>query len=113
MAKIDAAIERLFKESGLELVFESGSGAQVRTRDGVKPLIKQPLTVSQIVGVFQEIVPTDLRGGFPNEGVTSFPYASPSGPVTIRFDKEEDSVRAVLAPYGATIDDPLAPSPEE
>jgi len=99
MARLDTAIDKLFKESGMELVMETGSGAFVRTQQGISPVIKQPLTTPQIIGAFAEIVPAELRGNFPASGLTSFPYSSPSGAVMVRFDKTGNNVKAQVTPH--------------
>jgi twitching motility protein PilT len=100
MARLDAVIEKLLKQAGLELVIETGAGAVIRTATGTLPVLQQKLTASQVVGAVAEILPADLRQGFPEEGTTTFPYASPAGPVSVRVDKTGDRVRAVVTPYG-------------
>ena len=101
MARLDPAIEKLFKQPGAELLFETGSGITLRAQGGaLTPLVKQTLTTQQLVGALTEIVPSDLRAGFPAEGVTTFPYLSPSGAVQVRMESEGGHVRAVMTAWG-------------
>ncbi|HLL53175.1 MAG TPA: type IV pilus twitching motility protein PilT [Myxococcaceae bacterium] len=99
MPRLDPVIDKLFKEAGTELVIETGSGAFVRTQIGLSAVIKQPLSTPQIIGAFSEIVPDDMRSGFPGPGITNFPYASPAGPVMIRFENGGKSVKVQVTPY--------------
>ena len=101
MARIDAYIQQLFSRAGLELVFETGQGAYVRTPSGAVPVLKQALLAPQIVGAFEEIVPDDAKATYPAEGVTTFPYASPSGHVTVSLEKRGGLVRALVTPGDA------------
>jgi twitching motility protein PilT len=96
MARIDNAIDRLFRESGAEMLFESGAGIRLRTAQGFTPVVKQPLTTQQIIGAFAEIVPAELKADFPTEGQTEFSYVAPAGAVNIRFEKMNGVVRAVV-----------------
>ncbi|HTN53721.1 MAG TPA: type IV pilus twitching motility protein PilT [Anaeromyxobacter sp.] len=98
MPRIDAFIDRLFAETAQELRLESGSGAVLATARGPVPLLRQPLTAAQIVGAFAEVVPADLRPGFPRPGVTAFPYLAPAGQVEMRIDVSEGGVRAMVSP---------------
>ncbi len=102
MARIDSVIERLFRESAIEMLFESGSGIRVRTAQGFSPVVKQPLTTQQVIGAFSEIVPADLKPEFPVEGTTEFAYAAPAGAVNIRFEKTNGIVRAVVTRGGGS-----------
>src|SRR5499427_4750605 len=106
MARIDNAIDRLFRESGAEMLFESGAGIRLRTAQGFTPVVKQPLTTQQIIGAFAEIVPAELKADFPTEGQTEFTYVAPAGAVNIRFEKMNGVVRAVVTREGPS-------SPEE
>src|SRR5262252_2643411 len=106
MARIDNAIDRLFRESGAEMLFESGAGIRLRTAQGFTPVVKQPLTTQQIIGAFAEIVPDELKADFPTEGHTEFTYVAPAGAVNVRFEKMNGVVRAVVTQEGPS-------SPEE
>jgi len=98
MARLDAFIERLAAASGSELVFQTSEGALLSSPEGPRKLVRQPLSTSQIVGAFAEIVPVDLQAGFPRLGATVFPYLAPSGPVEVRFEASSEAVRAVIRP---------------
>lgn len=98
MARIDSVIERLFRDSAIEMLFETGAGIRVRTGHGFTPVVKQALTTQQIIGAFAEIVPVDRKSDFPPEGSTEFDYIAPAGAVTIRFERSADVVRAVVTP---------------
>src|SRR6266540_2312844 len=86
MPRLDPFIDRLFSESARELTLESGAGAVLAAARGAVPLIRQSLTLQQVVSAVGEIVPDDLRAGFPRAGLTVFPYAAPSGAVEVRLD---------------------------
>jgi twitching motility protein PilT len=101
MARIDSVIERLFRVSAIEMLFETGAGIRVRTGQGFTPVVKQALTTQQIIGAFAEIVPVEQKSDFPTEGATEFDYIAPSGAVTIRFERSNDVVRAVVTPEAA------------
>src|SRR5215472_1046975 len=97
MAKIDSIIEKLFRESASEMLFASGAGVRISGAQGVVEVVKQPLSTSQIIAAFAEIVPEDLRPLFPTEGATEFPYAAVGGLVNVRFEKTNGAVRAVVS----------------
>jgi twitching motility protein PilT len=103
MARIDSVIERLFRDSAIEMLFETGAGIRVRTGHGFTPVVKQALTSQQIIGAFAEIVPVDQKADFPPEGATEFDYIAPAGAVTIRFERTNDVVRAVVTPEVARV----------
>jgi twitching motility protein PilT len=96
MARLDAFIEKLAAAEGAELVFQTSEGALLAAPEGPRRLVRQPLSTSQIVGAFAEIVPADLQPGFPRPGATVFTYAGPGGEVEVRFEAHSDSVRAVV-----------------
>jgi twitching motility protein PilT len=99
MARLDATIERLFKQSAQEITIETGSGILLRAGDTITPVIKQPLTTQQIVGAISEILPPDMRHGFPQPGQTTFPYQAPTGAVTVKIELSGDRMRVAIAPY--------------
>jgi twitching motility protein PilT len=96
MARLDAFLEKLLASPAAHLVFETGQGAALQSGAESVRLIQQPLTTQQIVGAFAEIVPGELQKGFPRAGATSFPYRSRSGVVEVRFEADQDRVRAVV-----------------
>src|SRR6266540_1886197 len=98
MPRLDPFIDRLFSESARELTLGSGAGAVLAAARGAVPLIRQSLTLQQVVGAVGEIVPDDLRAGFPRAGLTVFPYAAPSGAVEVRLDVQDGRARVVVVP---------------
>ena len=72
MARFDAFIEKLYKEAGLAIMLETGSGINLRTAAGNVPMVKAGLNSQQIIGALSEILPADMRGSFPTEGVSTF-----------------------------------------
>jgi len=98
MPRLDPFIDRLFSESARELTLESGAGAVLAAARGAVPLIRQSLTLQQVVSAVGEIVPDDLRAGFPRAGLTVFPYAAPSGAVEVRLDVQDGRARVVVVP---------------
>jgi twitching motility protein PilT len=112
MARLDAFIEKLVAAPGGELVFQTAQGALLAAPEGPRRLVRQPLSTSQIVGAFAEIVPPELQVGFPGPGETVFAYHSPSGAVEVRFEATADAVRAVVRPLlEARAPEPFDPSP--
>ncbi len=112
MARLDPLIDRLFAEPGSELSLETGQGACLASPRGSQLLIKQPLTTPQIVGALTEILPEDLRPGFPQPGPTVFNYLAPAGAVEVRFSLEGAMARAqVLRRTAAGAAAPAQPRP--
>jgi len=122
MARLDSLLERLQAEPASELSLETGRGATLQTARGPQLLIKQPLTTTQIVGALTEILPADLRPGFPQPGQTAFNYLAPTGPVEVHFELDGAVARASVVrlgggppaaqPAGTTGTDVAPPAPE-
>jgi twitching motility protein PilT len=106
MARLDAFIERLTGNPGAELLFRSSHGVVLCAGGAERVLVRQPLSTSQIIGAFAEIVPSEMASGFPRPGTTTFRYGSPAGAMEILFDARGDGVSAVVRPE--TSDDPAA-----
>jgi twitching motility protein PilT len=98
LARLDPIFERLHRERGSELVFASGQPVVMRTAGGDVPVLRQQLTSQQIAGVFAELVPAEIRSGFPSAGVTRFAYEAPAGRVAVLFERKEAVVRALVRP---------------
>ncbi len=109
MARLDPIFERLHRERGSELVFASGQPVLMRTATGDVPVLRQQLTSQQIAGVFAELVPQDIRNGFPSAGITRFAYEAPAGKVAVLFERKEALVRALVRPQSG--DGEQAPPP--
>lgn len=115
LARLDPIFERLHRERGSELVFASGQPVVMRTASGDVPVLRQQLTSQQIAGVFAELVPGDIRNGFPSAGVTRFGYEAPAGRVAVLFERKEGLVRALVRPQasdGEPAPVSVAPSPQ-
>jgi twitching motility protein PilT len=116
LARLDPIFERLHRERGSELVFASGQPVVMRTAGGDVPVLRQQLTSQQIAGVFAELVPPEIRNGFPSAGVTRFAYEAPAGRVAVLFERKEAVVRALVRPQAgeaeATSVSASAASPE-
>jgi len=110
LARLDPIFERLHRERGSELVFVSGQPVLMRTAGGDIPVLRQQLTSQQIAGVFAELVPAEIRNGFPSAGVTRFAYEAPAGRVAVIFERKEAVVRALVRPQGSE-GEPVAPAP--
>jgi twitching motility protein PilT len=110
MARLDAILERLFREQAVEASFEAGTSGLLRTDDGDKALFKMSLTAAQIITAFTEIAPADVRPTFPKEGTTRFAYESALGKVQVSFEKADGMVRASISPAdGAAPADGFSP----
>ncbi len=107
MPRLDPLIERLFKTPGSELLLGTGEGIVLKAPQGQTALIKQPLSTPQIIGALAEIVPEDLKAGFPEEGVSGFPYLSPHGAVRVELNHGGPMTTAVLKPLRSA---PAAPA---
>jgi twitching motility protein PilT len=101
MARLDAILERLFREKAMEAAFETGTSGVLRTDDGDKALFKMSLTTPQIVTAFSELVPPEVKPTFPKEGVTNFAYEAGLGRVQIAFEKANGMVKASITPFDA------------
>jgi twitching motility protein PilT len=106
MARIDPFIERLYADQAERLELTVGQGAMLHGPRGAQPLIKQPLTAAQIAGALSEILPEELRAGFPRQGATAFGYAGTAGPVEIRVEASGAAIRATIVPMVAGGGDP-------
>jgi twitching motility protein PilT len=107
MARLDPIIEKLFKDSGQELLIETGGGVNMRTPAGMLPVLKQNLTSQQILGAIAELVPAEHRATFPPEGSTAFPYDAPAGQVQVTLENVQGWVKVSLVPFS------LIPPPVE
>jgi len=105
VARLDPIFERLLKEQGSELVFDTGAPALMRTGAGDVPVLRQQLTAQQIAGVFAEVVPSEMRNSFPAPGTTKFEYGAPAGRVAVTFERNAGQVKAVVRPAGKGDDD--------
>jgi twitching motility protein PilT len=116
MARFDGVIDKLYKESGLALMLETGSGISMRTAAGNQPVVKTALSTQQIIGALVELAPSDVQNGFPAEGVTTFNYAAPSGTVQVKVQNSAGHLKVLVVPGGsppkpAATPAPAAPAP--
>jgi twitching motility protein PilT len=102
MARLDAILERIFRENAQEASFQTGTSGVLRTDEGEKALFKMSLTTPQIVAAFSELAPADVRPTFPKDGTTQFTYEASLGRVKISFEKADSRVRASIAPFDAS-----------
>src|SRR5438128_11032543 len=102
MARLDPLIDLMMKEPGAELVMETGAQAVLRSPAGTRPLIRQQLTTTQIVGACAEVVPADARSRFPGDEPAEFRYSGPYGPVRLRIEPDGHRVRALYRADTAT-----------
>jgi len=98
MARFDGVIDKLYKESGLALMLETGSGISMRTAAGNQPVVKTALSTQQIIGALVELAPSDVQNGFPAEGVTTFNYAAPSGTVQVKVQNSAGHLKVLVVP---------------
>ena len=111
MARFDAFIEKLYKEAGVAVMLETGSGITLRTASGNVPMVKAGLSSQQIIGALSEIIPADMRSEFPAEGVSSFPYSAPAGAVQVKVQNVAGHLKVALVPYKPTQNTIVAPPP--
>ena len=105
MAKLDALIEKLLKESALELILQAGVTPSLRTEKALTPIMKVALSGPQIVGALMEIVPSPMKATFPTEGETQFDYVVALGTVTVNVDKQGPVIRASIVPTRPVADE--------
>jgi twitching motility protein PilT len=79
-------------------VIETGSPVMLITATGEAPVLKAPLTTPQILLALTEIVPAEMREGFPPDGESKFRYAAPTGAVQIEVFSAAGQLRAVVRP---------------
>jgi twitching motility protein PilT len=113
MARLDPIIEKLFKESGQELLIETGGGVNMRTPAGLQLVLKQNLTTPQILGAISELLPAEQRATFPPEGTTAFPYAAPAGQVRVTLENLQGRVKVSMVPFTALPLPAVAPEEEK
>src|SRR5947209_7323979 len=117
MPRLDPAIDQMFKTPDSELQLSTGLGIQLKTPAGTKSIVRQPLTTQQIVAAMTEILPADLRGSFPQGGVTRFPYLAPAGPVLVKVDYGGQKAQATITRYTkqepAEVEDRFPPDEDE
>ena len=101
MARFDAFIDKLYKESGVAIMLETGSGITLRTASGNVPMVKAGLNTQQIIGALSEIVPAEQRANFPPEGVSTFPYSAPAGSVQVKVQNVAGHLKVALVPQKA------------
>jgi twitching motility protein PilT len=111
MARFDAFIEKLYKEAGVAVMLETGSGIILRTASGNVPMVKAGLSSQQIIGALSEIVPADQRATFPVEGVSSFAYSAPAGSVQVKVQNVAGHLKVALVPYKPSTNTIVAPAP--
>lgn len=98
MARLDAFIELLVRESADELVLETGAGATLHRHGApARALLKQRLTAAQIAGAVGEVLPLGDRPRVPAHG-TAFTYASPAGAMHVRCESGPSGLRVVVTP---------------
>ena len=112
MARIDPFLERLVAEKADRLELSVGQGAMVHGPRGPKPLLRQPLSAAQIAGALSEIVPDDLRAGFPRQGATTFGYDGPLGAFDVRIEVSGGTIRATITPAARRAEVNLAAAPD-
>lgn len=99
MARLDAFIDILLRDSADELVLEAGGGATlVKQGAAARPLLKQALSAAQLLSAVKEVLPEAQRGRAPAPG-TTFGYASPAGPVQVRCERGASGLRVVVTPH--------------
>jgi len=97
MARLDAYIDLLFREQASFLLLETGTGANLHAKGGIRPVLRQPLTTQQIIGAVGELVPGEMKETFPAPAL-EFRYGSPSGEVQVRFESKGDTASARISP---------------
>ncbi len=81
-------VRHLF-EFGGEQLFVAGDHPVYLVAGGQRrPITAAPITDPQVESLVVEIAPPDLAAATRQQGELSFPYASPSGPVTVRWKRE-------------------------
>src|SRR5215831_13308216 len=99
---IDRFVSALHRESGDELLLESGKTGRVRVRGQERVLLAQEVRTEQIELLLREVVPEDCRRSYEREGETSFPYRAPTGAVVVRVSRKDGHLGVSIRPYTRT-----------
>lgn len=114
MRPIDRFVGALFRQSGDELLLETGKPGRVRVGNEEKILLAQDVRTDQIELLLRDVIPSDVQRTFRHDGEVAFPYRSPSGPVVVRAKRTGDKLAVTVRPYaipGQRVVERMSPPP--
>lgn len=79
MAQLDRFLNLLVSNNATALVMSEGEVATLTIKDSARPVMKQPLTSSQILTLLREISPTNAPHSLDAQGSVRFDYTSADG----------------------------------
>jgi twitching motility protein PilT len=110
---IDRFVSALHRESGDELLLETGKTGRVRVRGQERVLLAQEVKTEQIELLLQDVLPQDCVQRLRVEGDIVFPYRSPSGAVVVRVRRDGARLAVSIRPYVASNGASLLRAPTE
>ncbi|MBF5042234.1 type IV pilus twitching motility protein PilT [Aggregicoccus sp. 17bor-14] len=111
MPKLDAAIEKLFRQGATEFVLRTGELPQMLSPSGAQPVLKQSLNSAQVIALIAELAPYPLQEALAREGTQVFSYASTPGRVRVQVELVGGHVIASVRPEAMAMAPPPSPAP--
>ena len=118
MAQLDRFLNLLVSNNATALLMSEGEVATLTIKDSARPVMKQPLTSSQIVTLLREISPTNAPHSLDAQGSVRFDYTSADGVFDVTMTQNGKISARISRKAGATADarpaaatSPLATSP--
>lgn len=96
MSQLDGLIERI--QHGQELLLETGKEPSMRTAEGIKVMVKKPLTSSQVAVLLSELAPDDKKDDLKQGRHSVFGYRLKDKSFHITFMANGEQVRGVITP---------------
>ncbi len=88
MARLDRLIQVMYEQRGDALRLAVGKPATLLANGSARPLTRDPLTDVQILALAREVSDAEVGARLGSAASLSFPYQSPSGPVTIALTRD-------------------------
>src|SRR6185436_6111018 len=98
--RLDKFIKAMRDNGADALTLASGKPVALVVQGGTKPITKDPLGSSQILGLLREIAPTAAAGALPGTP-QSFSYEMESGTIDVEVKPTAEGMSAVLRPRAA------------
>jgi twitching motility protein PilT len=95
MSQLDKLIERI--QPTQELLLESKREPTMRSSTGLKVMVNQQLTSSQIIALLADLAPSAQRQNFAQKKPTTFEYALGDKLYTVSFLTQGELVRGVIS----------------
>src|SRR3569833_4110571 len=104
MATFDRVIQYMQSQQGQRVVLENEQQAMIyRPGGAAAPMTKDPLTLTYVLNLVNEILPDELRTNFASGEPVLFPYKYGSGSVEVAVAHLETGVRVSIGVADAPI----------